>query len=148
MGMLRQILLLIVVSTNINIFCPSFVYAETLESLDINSSDLVIDRLKMTATFFGNVVVCLQDIKLLGDKAIFYFANEQIKDIKYIKIIDNVKAQQQNGALILADEAILELGKAQLNLKGRVVIQQGENIIHAKEMIYNGKIKKIILETK
>jgi lipopolysaccharide export system protein LptA len=47
--------------------------SDTLEHLHINSEDLVIDKLKMTANFTGNVVMCFDNVQLSGQKAVFLF---------------------------------------------------------------------------
>lgn len=139
MVMLRHILLLIIVSTSLN------AYSNTLKSLNINSTDLVINRQKMSATFSGNVVLCFQDVKLLGSKAVFYFENDKLKKIQSIKVQNNVKAQQQDGAIVLADEATFVIDSSELRLSGHVVIEKGENIMYSKEMVYYGKVSQIIL---
>lgn len=139
MVMLRHILLLIILSAS------NSTNADTLKSLDISSSDLVIDRQKTTASFTGNVVLCFQDIKVLGNKAIFYFEDDKLNKIKSIKVQNNVKAKQKDGSIILADEAIFELDLYELKLNGHVIIEKGENIMHSKEMILYRKIRHIIL---
>ena len=142
MGMLKLTLLLImIVSASIKS------YAETLSNLHINSTDLVIDRVKMTAIFTGSVVLCFQDVKLLGAEVIFHFEDEKIKDIKYIHISKNIRAiQNLDNTLLIADEAIFEMKKSELNLMGNVVIQKDDKIMKAKEMVYYGKINNVMLE--
>jgi len=141
MVMLRLTLLLImIISTNIRS------YADTLSNLHINSTDLVIDQGKMTATFTGNVVLCFEDVKLLGEEIIFHFQDERIRDIKYIHVKNNIRAiQSLDNTLLLANEAIFEMEKATLQLIGNVVIERDDKIMKTKEMIYYGKINNIML---
>lgn len=139
MVMLKQILLLIIL-ISANITC-----AQTLSNLHINSTDLVVDREKMTATFTGNVVLCFEDIKLLGKKVVFYFEDDKIKHIKSIYISQNIRAIQNDGTILLAENAIFEMQKSELRLFGNVVIEKANRIMKAKEMIYRGKISDIML---
>jgi len=137
--MLKQILLLIIlISANI-------AHAETFSNLRINSTDLVIDREKMTATFTGSVVLCFEDVKLLGGKAVFYFEDDKIKHIKSIHVSQDIKAIQNDGTILIAENAIFEMKKSELKLFGNVVIEKDNRIMKAKEMIYTGKISDIML---
>jgi len=141
MGMLKLTLLL---ATITSASCTS--YAETLSNLHINSTDLVVDRKKMTATFTGSVVLCFQDVKLLGERVIFYFENEAAKEIKYIYVSKNIRAvQTSDNSLLIADEAIFEMQKSELKLMGNVVIEKNDQIMRAQEMIYQGKINNVML---
>lgn len=141
MGMFRLILLFTMI-TNASLIS----YAETLSNLHINSTDLVIDREKMTAIFTGTVVLCFQDVKLLGGQVIFHFEDEKIKDIKYIHVSKNIRAiQNSDDTLLIAEEAIFEMKKSELTLIGNVVIEKDDKIMKAKEMIYYGKINNVML---
>ena len=132
------LILLCMVSVN-------YSYAATLSNLHINSSDLVVDREKKTATFTGNVVLYFDDIKLLGQEAVFYFVDEKIKDIKEIHIYRNIRAIEADDTVLLADKAVFEMAKSELALTGNVVIEKGDKIMQAKEMIYYGKISGVVL---
>lgn len=140
--MLRQILLFTILLSSLDVF------SQTLSNLHINSTDLIVDREKMTATFTGSVVLCFKDVTLLGGKIIFIFEDEKIKDIKTIHIYENIRAIQDVKTVLLAQEAMFDVAKSQLKLKGNVVIEKDNKIMHAKEMIYYGKISEVILREK
>ena len=120
-------------------------YASTLSNLHIDSSDLVIDREKFTATFTGSVALCFDDIKLLGEEAVFYFEDEQIKDIKEIHIYKNIRAIEDDSTVLLADKAVFEMAKSELKLTGHVVIEKNDQIMKAHDMTYFGKISDVVL---
>ena len=142
MAMLRQILLFMMLLMALTSLDAS---AETLSNLHINSTDLIVDREKMTATFTGNVVLCFKDVTLLGKKVVFIFEDEQIRDIKTISVYDHVRAKQDDETVVLADEAMFEMEKSELKLIGNVVIEKDDKIMKAKEMIYYGKISNVML---
>jgi len=123
----------------------NFSYASNLSTLHIDSSDLVIDRGKFTATFTGSVVLCFDDIKLLGEEAVFYFEDDKIKDIKEIHIYKNIRAIEYDNTVLLADKAVFEMAKSELKLTGNVVIEKKGQIMKAREMTYFGKINDVVL---
>ncbi len=134
-----KLISLFVVSASVN------ASAETLSNLHINSTDLVIDREKMIATFTGSVVLCFEDVKLLGDAIVFHFKDAKIKDIQEIHVHKNVKAIERDDTILLADDAVFDMEKSELKLRGNVVIEKGEKIMKAGEMIYYGKISNMVL---
>lgn len=134
------VLLLLLIKT------ANYAYASTLKNLHINSSDLFIDREKQIATFKGNVVICFDNIKLLGEESVFYFSNQNMKDIKEIHLYRNIKAVEENDNILLADKAVFIMDKSELKLSGNVIIEKGEKVIFAEEITYFGKISKISLK--
>ena len=140
MVMLKLILLL-----TVSISTSSSYAAPTLSNLQINSSDLVIDREKMTATFAGHVALCFDEVKLLGEEVVFYFEDEKIKDIREIHVHKNIRAIEADDTMLLADEAVFEMKKSKLTLAGHVVVEKGGKIMKANEMVYYGKISDVML---
>ena len=120
--------------------------AATLSHLHIDSSDLLIEREKMTAIFSGNILLCFDDIKLLGEEVVFYFEDTNIKDIKEIHVHKNIRATEKDGTVLIADEAIFWMNKSELKLTGNVVIEKNQRIMRAREMTFYGKIKDVVLE--
>jgi lipopolysaccharide export system protein LptA len=120
-------------------------YASTLSKLHINSSDLIIDREKLTAVFTGNVVLCFDTMKLLGGEVVFYFEDNKIKDIKEIHVVKNIRAIEADNTILLADKAIFEVASSKLKLTGHVVIEKGDKIMKANEMNYLGKMREVLL---
>lgn len=127
------------------IISSNFVYAAANSSLHIDSSDLVIDRETLTATFTGSVALCFDNIKLLGEKVVFYFEDEKIKDIKEIHVYNNIRAIESEETVLLSDEAVFDMKKSELKLIGHVVIERKNQIMKASEMRYFGKIDHMVL---
>lgn len=117
-----------------------------INNLDINALNLVYDRHKKTATFSGNVILCLSNIKLTSNKIIFYFKDQSNKEIEEVIIPGKLKAiKKENGQenVILADKGSYSLTNETLILEGKVIIEDKKDIIITNKMIYHGKLTKI-----
>lgn len=149
MVMLRPILFCTIALTTINNSSSSDeanIPNHSSFNIHINSSDLVIDRVKMTATFTGTVLLCMNNIKVLGQKAIFYFENESIQNIQRIELEGSIKAMEEDGSIALANNASFEMDKSELILSGNVMIDKKDKILKADEVKYRGKMNNIMLE--
>lgn len=140
MDLLRLILILMVTISPI-----SQVLAK--DKLDIKSDILKYDRQKNIATFEGNVLICIEGIKLRTEKVVFHFKNKS--KIKEVRIPSKIKAiRSKNNSVILADKGIYILESETLKLLGNVALEDGEKVIVTKEMTYRGKLKNIVLDGK
>jgi lipopolysaccharide transport protein LptA len=117
------------------------------DNLDIKSDTLKYDRHKNIATFEGNVLICLDGIRIHTDKVIFHFLNKS--KIKEVRIPSKIKAiREKDNSVILADKGIYILKNEMLKLIGNVVIEDNKGIVITNEMVYQGKLKNIILDGK
>lgn len=117
-----------------------------IDDLDISSLELKYDRHKKTATFSGNVVLCFNNIKLLSQKIIFHFHDDNGKKIEKVHIpkkLKAIKSEKESEDIILSDSATYYLKEETLHLKGNVTIQNKKDVIITDEMVYHGKLKKI-----
>lgn len=140
MDLLRLILTLgIITSPYSNIFAK--------EKLDIKSDLLNYDRNKNTATFYGNVVICISNVKLVTEKVIFHF--EKQSEIKKIIIPQKLKAiHGENNSVIIANEGIYIIDDELLKLKGNVIVEDPKDAIVTKEIVIEGKLKNVFLNGK
>ena len=143
MGMLKLILILGIIAKSVSI-CAN-------DNLDISSANLVFDRHNNDATFSGNVLLCLNGIKISAEEVVFTFEKEDNKKINKITIPVRLRALRDNNgekSAILADKGIYTLDDETLILSGNVIIEDKKEVIITDEMLYHGKLKNIIFDGK
>ena len=116
------------------------------DDLDISALKLVYDRHKKSATFSGNVVLCFENVKLVSQKVIFTFKDDNRKKIDKVNIpgkLRAVRTEDGQKKVILADSGTFSLEDQTLTLIGNVAIEDKKDVIITDKMIYHGKLKKI-----
>lgn len=117
------------------------------DKLDITSDNLKYDRHKNIATFSGNVLICIDGIKIHTDRVIFHLLNKS--KIKEVRIPSKLKAiREANNSVILADRGNYILADETLLLHGNVIIEDKQDVVITNEMVYHGKLKNIVLDGK